>query len=436
MDPLSTALVILCALLLAACGVLAWANRSRSLSLREARRQLNEASLELARLAERHDSVEQTLAQERERFESQNTQMREAFEALSNKALDRALDQLQRFAKESLSTQSAQAKTELEQRKLAVEHLVKPIQESLSKTHTHLQELETRRQGAYGSLRQQVETMSQENTRLRTETSRLVAALAKPQVRGRYGEIQLQRIAEIAGMREYCDFDTQTTLDDDAGSRYRPDMIVRLPNERVVIVDAKTNTESYMRALQSDDPNDAERHLQEFARHVRDEAGRLAARGYTDVLRGRSPEFVVMFIPADQLVDAALEREHSLLEHAASKGVIIASPSTLIGLLRAVHVGWGEKNLSDHAEELFELGRELHERASVALEKAAELGLAIQRTGKKYDDFVGSVEARLLPTLRKFEDTKAKSSKTLPELKSADIHVRSLQSAPSDPAES
>ncbi|MHC4977093.1 MAG: DNA recombination protein RmuC, partial [Planctomycetota bacterium] len=295
-----------------------------------------------------------------------------------------------------------------------------------------LQELEAKRQGAYGSLKQQVETMSLESSRLRTETGRLVSALAKPQVRGRYGEIQLQRIAEIAGMREYCDFDTQSTHTDDRGTRHRPDMIVRLPNDRVVIVDAKTNTESYMRAIQTDDPDTAEKHLNDFARHVRDEASRLAARGYTDVLKGSSPEFVVMFIPADQLVDAALERESSLLEHAASKGVIIASPSTLIGLLRAVHVGWGEKKLNDRARELLELGSELHERASTALGMAVKLGDSIKQAGKRYDEFVGSVDARLMPTLRKFEDAGAKSSRELPELKSTDIHVRTLQSAPPD----
>jgi DNA recombination protein RmuC len=423
-------LTIACVLLGALGVALFMVLRSRTHQLTALQQTHSTTNIEHAQLQERYANLERKLHDEQQRFESQQLQLREAFETLSNKTLDRALDQFQKFARESLGTHTTQAKADLEQRKTAVAHLVKPIEDSLKQTKEYLSALETKRESAYGSLKQQIESMSLENVRLRSETSKLVNALGKPQVRGRYGEIQLQRIAEIAGMREYCDFDTQSTHHDDAGTRYRPDMIVRLPNERIIIIDAKTNTESYMHAIQTDDPQLAEQHLKTFAKHVLDEAKRLSNRGYVDVVKGRSPDFVVMFIPADQLVDAALEREHSLLDTAASNGVIIASPSTLIGLLRAVHIGWGEKQLSDQANELFELGRELHERASVALEKAVKVGDAIERAGRCYDEFVGSVDARLMPTLKKFAETGAKSSKDLPALPPAKVNVRPMQSIP------
>ncbi|MFG0275805.1 MAG: DNA recombination protein RmuC [Phycisphaerales bacterium] len=384
---------------------------------------------EAARLGERLAQLEDRRLAEDKRRAEQEQQFKDAFERLSNQALDASSKRLIELAGQAFGKQQEQARAEFDQRRKSVEDLVKPITETLKRTDEKLQAIEQQRTSAYAGLREQVEAMTHQHHHLREETGRLVRALSKPQVRGRYGEIQLQRIAEIAGMREYCDFDTQSTYTDEEGARQRPDMVVHLPNGRCIAIDAKTNTDQYLAALDAPSPDEAEQHLKNFARHVADQAAALGKKQYWANFDS-SPEFVVMFIPGDQLVDAALEREPRLLESAAERGVIIASPATLIGLLRAVHVGWREKRLGESAEELFQLGRELHERASVALGHVDDLGKAIHRAMKKYNDVVGSVDMRLMPTLRRFEEAGAKSARELPELDQVEVEVRTMNALP------
>jgi len=401
--------------------------------LRRTRDDLGSTRSERERLAERIAQLDARRVEDERRRAEQEQQFKDAFASLSRDALSASTKQLLDLAQERFGKQQEQTKAEFDQRRSAVEQLVKPIAETLKKTDEKLQELEQRRTSAYSSLREQVEAMTQQHHHLREETGRLVRALSKPQVRGRYGEIQLQRIAEIAGMREYCDFDTQSTYTGEDGARQRPDMVVKLPNGRCIAIDAKTNTDQYLAALDADSAEQVEVHLAAFARHVADQAAALGKKQYWANFEA-SPEFVVMFVPGDQLVDAALERQPRLLETAADRGVIIASPATLIGLLRAVHVGWRERRIGESAEELFELGRELHERAGVAFEHVEDLGKAIQRAMKKYNDFVGSVDMRLMPTLRRFEETGAKSTRELPELDRVEVEVRSMNALPPAPS--
>jgi len=353
-------------------------------------------------------------AQELDMLTNPDGAMHQAIGALASAALKESREQLLVFNKSQLETEQVRARSELEQRKQAVEHLVKPIAEALKKTEEKLGSIESERKGAYASLVEQVRAMQEGGASLRNETRKLTQALRKPQVRGRYGEIQLERVAELAGMREYCDFETQTTVTSDAGVRLRPDMIVRLPNERVVVVDAKTNLEAYLDALDAQTPEEAEAKCSQFADHVANQAKALASKEYWGAIHG-AVDFVVMFIPGDQFVDTALAHRPDLLDLAATERVIIASPSTLIGLLRAVHVGWREKRLTDDAAELFELGKQLHERAAVAMGHAASLGKAIQATVERFNKFVGSVDTRLMPTLRRFEASGAQSAKQLCE---------------------
>lgn len=402
--------------------------------LRGSREAVSQAQTERSRLIERLEQVEARRVEDERRWAQRDEQLRDAFAHLSREALSANSKQLLDLAQERFGKQREEARAEFDQRRAAVEQLVKPIQETLKKTDEKLQDMERQRTSAYASLREQVEGMTQQHTRLREETGRLASALSKPQVRGRYGEIQLQRIVEIAGMRQYCDFDTQRTFTGEDGSRQRPDMIVNLPNGRCIAIDAKTNTEQYLEALNARSPEEAEAHLRTFARHVREQASALGKKQYWTNLDA-SPEFVVMFMPGDQLVDAALQHEPGLLDAAAQQGVIIASPATLIGLLRAVHVGWREKRLGESAQELFDLGRELHERAGVALSHVDELGKAIQKALKKYNDFVGSVDMRLMPTLRRFEDAGAKSTRELPDLEQVEIETKTLAGLPPAPEE-
>jgi DNA recombination protein RmuC len=358
-----------------------------------------------------------------ERLAEADKRFKEAFENTATRAADTSAERLLKLAKEHFTTQHAEQKQ-------SIEKLVSPISEMLKRTDEKLASLEKQRIEAQSKLLESIGALQDGSRSLSEETRRLATALRKPQVRGRYGEVQLERVAELAGMTNYCDFSTQASVNASTDGKLRPDMVVRLPNERCIVVDAKTNIEPYMEALESDDPDAQRERLDAFARGVLDQAHKLAKKAYWSGLDG-SPEFCVMFIPGDQFIDAALEREPKLLELAAEQDILLASPSTLIGLLRAVAVGWREKSLSDSAKELFELGKELHERAARVMELTGDVGKHLDRATRSYNQLVGSMESRLTPTLRKFEETGAKSAKQLDEPKPIESSPRESGLLPS-----
>lgn len=357
----------------------------------------------------------------REEVERQVERVRQetlvAFESLAGKALTQTSEQFLKLAEQTLASQQEKGKAELGQSRAAFENLVRPISETLSKQREEL-----------GRLQAQVGLSEKTADYLRQETSRLVAALSKPNVRGRYGEIQLRRVVELAGMEPYCDFAEQVTSRDGEGRVVRPDMVVTLPNERCIAVDAKTPTEAYMSAMSAATPEEAEKHLERFADNVATQVRLLGDKRYWAQFSG-SPEFVVMFVPGDQFVDAALTRRPELIEKAAEARVILASPSTLIGLLRAVAVGWSEHRVAEDARRLMELGRELHERVARVFEHAAGLGAALRQAVDRYNDTVGSIDARLVPTLRRFEEAGIKSGKELEPLPDIALKPRMLEAA-------
>ncbi|MBX3401861.1 MAG: DNA recombination protein RmuC [Phycisphaeraceae bacterium] len=354
------------------------------------RREREVSATKLESAQRERDAVVAQLAQ-------MEAKMREAFAALSREAMEKNSAQFLTMAEQKL-----------EAKRSAVDALVQPIAETLKRTDEKLAVIESA------------------GTTLKEETGRLVRALRDPHVRGRYGEIQLRRVAELAGMSAYCDFAEQEQTRDAEGVPLRPDMVVKLPNERVVVVDAKTNIRAYLEAMEAATPEEAEACLERFARHVSEQAAALARKKYWTQYSG-SPEFVVMFIPGDQFVDAALSRQADLLERAAEQGVIMASPATLIGLLRAVAVGYQEQRLARAAEELRDLGKELHERAATAFAHVLQLGRAINATVESYNKFVGSYESRLEPTLKKFEEAGVKSAKELPEVQPVDTRTRVME---------
>ena len=339
-------------------------------------------------------------------------QARASFQAMAGEALRTSNEEFLRLAQTAFAVQKGEAVAEMERRRVAMDALIAPVTKALEKTHQSLEQVGRDHAG----LREQVLHMGSASQELRAETGRLVQALRKPNVRGRYGEIQLERVVELAGLKNYCDYTPQKSLRDEEGRLQKPDLVVRLPNSRVIAIDAKTNLDAYLDALDAKTPEEAAQHLDRYAETVMLQAQKLARKAYWTNFDA-SPEFVVMFLPGDQLVDAALERRPELIEYAAERNVVIASPSTLIGLLRAVHVGWREKNLSDSAQELFELGRELHQRAAIVLEHAAIVGESIEKARRSYNDFVGSIHSRLVPTLRRFEERDARSAKELPAVR-------------------
>jgi DNA recombination protein RmuC len=371
-----------------ALGVLAAALFGASLWLWRARDQARaERDLAQARLAD---------------AERNEVRLKDSFSALAQDALKPAVENLTRLSGESLRANQAEAAKDFERRKAEVEKLVQPLGQALVETRKQLESLG----GGQSQLQGRLQTMAQQSEALRAETSKLAQALSRPNVRGRYGEVQLRRVIELAGMREWCDFSEQATLTSDDERRQRPDVLVKLPNGRLVAVDAKVNIEAYVDAIQATDEVQRAQCLARFGKAVVEQAVALGKKDYWARL-GLNPEFVVMFVPGDQFVDAALAERPELIELAASSNVVIASPSTLIGLLRAIHVGWREQRLYQSAAELFQLGKELLERSRIALDHANRVGERLGQAVKAYNEFTGSVDSRLMPTLRKFEDVGA-----------------------------
>lgn len=385
------------------------------------------ASLEVhrARLDERLEAArekeEEFRGQLDARLKEQHEAFRKVIEASAGDAMRQSARHLLDLAAQNFEKQQMQARAALDER-------VKPLSETLRRTEEKLGEIERERLGAYASLTQQITHIAAASEVLRKETGNLVASLRRPHVRGKYGEIQLRRVAELAGMRDYCDFVEQESGESREGSLRRPDMIVRLPNERCVIIDAKTNIDAYLTAIESPDESSREAALDRFAEHVSAQAAALSRKEYWTQFKGAA-DLVVMFIPGDQFIDAALQRRPDLLERAAENRVILASPSTLIGLLRAVFVGWRERNLSHRADELFSLGKELHKRIGTVLEPFIELGKHLNDASLAYNEAVGSIDARLMPTLRRFENAEARSERTIADPPLIETRVRALRAA-------
>jgi DNA recombination protein RmuC len=396
-------------------------DRTREEFFAEHKRQVELAAAEQKKL------VEQTAAEEKRSFEKRlsemNAEASKVFEGLAAGALRTANQEFLKQAEEKFRAQHVAGAAELEKRREQVDLLVRPLAETMEATRRKLEQIEKDRAETFGRLSSELRQVAESGSQLRTETAKLASALRRPEMRGRYGEIQLRRVAEVAGMRRFCDFAPQESVRDSDGRLFRPDLVVSLPNDRRIAIDAKTNIDAYVAAIEENDADRAEKLLCKFADDVKAQVVALAKKQYWSNY-SESPEFVVMFIPGDQFIDAALQRRPELLEYAAENRVILASPSTLIGLLRAVHVGWKEKQVADAAQELMEQGKELHRRAGRVWELLEKLGGTLGQSVRSYNELVGSVENRLTPALRKFEEKGAASEKPLPELPEITTTVR------------
>lgn len=399
---------------------------------------VGQGDVEAARLKEQVRSAAETLEVEKRNLREQSEQVRAAlskqladadvkfsatFKALAGEVLAKTSSEFSQRAQEQFKGQTTIAAQELEQRKQSVERLLQPIAETLKKTDEKLAAMEKERTASYSELRAQVQQMAAGSEALRGATEKLGRALRDPKVRGQYGEIQLKKVAELAGMRAFCDFTEQSSTTDSDGNRLRPDMIVKLPNKREVAIDAKANLKPYLDAIEATEPAQVEMFLKAFADGIATQAALLSKKGYWKHYEN-APEFVVMFVPGDQFVDAALSRRPDLLEFAASQRVLLASPSTLIGLLRAVHVGFQEQTLAEEAMELRRLGAELHERAANAFANIEDLGKALSKAVKSYNEFAASYQTRLEPTLKKFEESGVRSKKELPQVEIVSTQLR------------
>ncbi len=321
------------------------------------------------------------------------------FSALSAAALRHNNQAFLDLAKQNLATFHENAKGDLAARQQAVEGLVHPLARTLEKLSSQHQDMEKTRAGAYAGLSQQVQALLDAQLALRQETGRLVTALRRPEVRGRWGEAQLRRVVEMAGMQAHCDFFEQESTD--AGRR--PDMVVRLPAGKSVVLDAKAPLAAYLEAVEADAEEAREQALTRFARHVRGHVQQLAGKAYWQEFQP-APEFVVLFLPGEVFFSAALQVDPELLEFAAERQVILATPTTLLALLKAVYYGWRQEALTDNARQISALGRELHDRLAVLLSHWAGVGKHLGQATEAYNRAVGSLETRVLVSARKFQD--------------------------------
>jgi DNA recombination protein RmuC len=389
---------------------------------REAVRKIREA---WAGAKTRLEQTEKNLKDQRDMVETAKFKLVETFEALAAKALNQNNRGFLALAEEKFSAIRSLAGADLDARKNAIEALVTPIRENLAALDKQTRELETKRSTAIGSVQEQLRAVAATQSTLQRETANLVNALKSPQGGGRWGEITLRRIAELAGMVPRCDFVEQQTLTID-GTRFRPDMIVKLPAGRDVVVDSKVSFEDFLKGTDNSATEEArnaalDRHAKNVAQHV----GRLAAKEYWAQFQS-GPEFVVLFIPNDSFLAAAAERDASLIESALAKKVIIATPTTLFALLRAIYVGWQQHNAVENAERIRHLGQDLYDRFATLVEHLSRVRSGLDKAVEGWDAAVRSLEHMLLPAARRFKELGAGGRKVIEELLPLDKPVRQV----------
>jgi DNA recombination protein RmuC len=424
-------------------SVLAWLvlrSRTATLSARSSvmEKELEAGKADLARFQKAHTEMvagkarlESDLASERrgnaEKIElvtRASEDLRNAFKAMASDALKSNNSSFLVIAEETLKRFQSQAKGDLDARQKAVADLVAPVRESLNKVDAQIQQMEVARGDAYGELRAQVQSLITTQRELQSETGNLVRALRTPNVRGRWGEIQLRRVVEIAGMLSYCDFTEQESVTTETG-RLRPDLVVKLPGGKNVVVDAKTPLQAFLDAFETNDEETRRTCLANHARQVRDHMKTLAGKNYWEQF-DPTPEFVVMFLPGETFFSAALEQDSSLIEQGVLSRVIPASPTTLIALLKAVNYGWNQEKLARNAKQISELGKELHDRLRLLAGHITQVGTGLDRAVESYNKAVGSLESRVLVSARKFAELGASVADDIPELAPIETTARAL----------
>lgn len=376
-----------------------------------------------AELAHRDRLIPEQLAL----VESMQQQLRDAFEALASNALAATTQQFLALADQKIANIHRTAAADLGARQQALDSLVAPIRETLAQVAATLVEADRQRVHDAASLRSLLAAMGQAQQQLQQETQSLVRALRSPGVRGQWGEVQLRKVVELAGMIEHCDFDVQPTTVGDAG-RLRPDLVVHLPGRHTIVVDAKVPLEAFLDAQMATDEGVRTGRLADHVRQVRDHVAKLAAKSYWDQFPA-SPDFVVLFLPAEAIFMAALEQDAHLIDFGVRQRVLIASPLTLIALLRTAAVGWRQERLAINAEAISRLGRELYDRARTFTERLDTVGTRIDSLVRAYNDAVGAYDTRVMVSMRKFHELGAATGDAIEPVRPVETSARPLQSS-------
>lgn len=364
-----------------------------------AHKQRGELRVELAALKARAEALNAT-----------REQMENTFKALAGDALRASSQSLLELAGQNLGKFQAEARGDLEKKQQAFVELIKPIGETLKKTEEQIGEIKK----DHGNISRYLTSMQEAQTQLQSETRNLVNALRRPEVRGRWGEMTLRRLAELAGMVERCDFEEQVHTETEDGA-LRPDMVVHLAENRTLVVDAKTPLDSYLAALEARTPEERDTHLAQHARKLRERIKELASKRYWDQFQS-SPDFVILFIPGDQFLSAALDKEHELQEDALRQKVLLATPTSLMALLKVVAYGWRQIALAENAEQIRDLAATLHQRLAIFGEHLDQMGRALGKSVETYNKAVGSLERQVLPAARRFTELGVQAKKELPTL--------------------
>ncbi|WP_420326936.1 DNA recombination protein RmuC [Mameliella sp.] len=396
--------------------------------LNQEQRQRQDLAKQCAELTTRIDSMKAAHEEKLTELRSVRKELEEKFSNLANTALEQNSGSFLRLVSERFQKHQEHAEKELATRQEAIGNLVKPLQDRLLKFDERMGDIEKARTEAYGAIRTQVEQLTHGQQTLNSETRKLVQALRAPKTRGRWGEMQLRQVFEMAGMTEEVDFQTETSMETDQGLR-RPDAQVRIPGGKSIIVDAKTPLDAYLDALEAETPEQRDLHITRHSKQVREHIKQLSSKAYQDQLDS-TPDFVVMFIPGETFVSAACEADPNLLEFGFERRVLIATPTTLMALIKAIAYGWQQEKMAENAAEVQRVAREIYDRLGTFANHLDKVGRSLRSSVESYNKSVGSLEGRVLPSARKFEALSVVSAaESLPDVGRVEVEPRPI-SAP------